>query len=145
MQSVGRKIYSSCKRFLTVFNKIIKTDLSVNRISSLHFSTGDYSNQCNFNIAKTYNFDLSPYYNAGLIKSLTIVYSADDHGYVSINGTTYIRTYGQDYDAHYATVPKTNIKPINSITLWAEEYWSYPRCSYDNQTGAQATIIINYK
>ena len=131
--------------FLTVFNKIIKTDLSVNRISSLYFSTGDYFNQCNFNIAKTYNFDLSPYYNAGLIKSLNIVFNADDHGYVSINGETYIRTTGKDYDAHHATVPETNIKPINSITLWAEEYWSYPRCSYNNQTGAHATIIINYK
>ena len=131
--------------FLTVFNKIIKTDLSVNRISSLHFSTGYYSNQCNFNIAKTYNFDLSPYYNAGLIKSFNIVFNADDHGYVSINGETYIRTTGKDYDTHHATVPETNIKPINSITIWAEEYWSYPRCSYDNQTGAHATIIINYK
>lgn len=101
----------------------------------MHFSTGDYSNQCNFNIAKTYNFDLSPYYNAGLIKSLTIVYSADDHGYVSINGTTYIRTYGQDYDAHYATVPKNKYKTykfnyplgwrvlvISSMQLWQSNW-----------------------
>ncbi len=126
-------------------SEFVSTNIVVDRIKIFDFKTNTIANTCNATVSGSWEFNLTPYIKANLIKDLTIKVYYDDSGYVEINGTKLIETEGlctgKDY---YATVPVSLIKELNSIYLFVRDTIPYPQCSTTNGTYGSILITINY-
>ena len=127
----------------------ISTSILSKRLTTLEFINHFPNNVCNIKGSKTFNFSLSPYYEAGLIKSITVDSVFDDEGNASINGISVGScTLADSYQCYFLTITKNlkveNLRKDNSITLYAEDK-NGGNCSERNSTYAKSTITINYK
>lgn len=121
------------------------------RLESLSFSSYLPRGACGQTASLNKSFELSPYVEAGLIKSITVTSNFDDYGSASINGITVgsckLGEYQSCYDQKQTSViDKSNLKNINSLSAYATS-WSEPLdvCSNEgNGTGVNVTIKINY-
>lgn len=119
------------------------------RLTTLEFINLFPSNVCNIKGSKTFNFSLSPYYEAGLIKSITVDSVFDDVGNASINGISVGScTLADSFQCYFLTISKNlnvkNLRKNNSITLYAEDS-NASNCATTNSTYAKSKITINYK
>ena len=109
-----------------------------------------YSNNvCDIKGSKTFNFSLSPYYEAGLIKSITVDSVFDDTGNASVNGISVGScTLADSFQCYFLTISKNldikNLRKDNSITLYVEDKHA-ANCAESNSTFAKSIITINYK
>lgn len=127
----------------------ISTSILSKRLTTLEFINLFPNNVCNIKGSKTFNFSLSPYYEAGLIKSITVDSVFDDVGNASINGISVGScTIADSSQCYFLTITKNlkveNLRKDNSITLYAEDT-NVSNCSETNSTYAKSTITINYK
>lgn len=119
------------------------------RLTTLEFINRFPSNVCNIKGSKTFNFSLSPYYEAGLIKSITVDSVFDDEGNASINGISVGScTLADSFQCYSLTISKNlnveNLRKNNSITLYVEDL-NASNCAETNSTYAKSKITINYK
>ena len=119
------------------------------RLTTLEFINLYSKNVCDIKGSKTFNFSLSPYYEAGLIKSITVDSVFDDTGNASINGISVGScTIADSSQCYFLTITKNlkveNLRKDNSITLYAEDT-NASNCSESNSTFAKSIITINYK
>jgi hypothetical protein len=127
----------------------INTSILSKRLTTLEFINLFPSNVCNIKGSKTFNFSLSPYYEAGLIKSITVDSVFDDVGNASINGISVGScTFADSFQCYFLTISKNlnvkNLRKNNSITLYAEDS-NASNCATTNSTYAKSKITINYK
>lgn len=120
------------------------------RLTTLEFINLFPSNVCNIKGSKTFNFSLSPYYEAELIKSITVDSVFDDVGNASINGISVGScTLADSVQCYFLTISKNldvkNLRKNNSITLYAEDTNASNCATTTNSTYAKSKITINYK
>lgn len=119
------------------------------RLTTLEFINLYSNNVCDIKGSKTFNFSLSPYYEAGLIKSITVDSVFDDTGNASVNGISVGScTLADSFQCYFLTISKNldikNLRKDNSITLYAEDKHA-ANCAESNSTFAKSIITINYK
>ena len=136
---------------INVFLNKNSVSLKVKRLEFLSFGSTLHSGACGQTASLNKSFKLSPYIEAGLIKSITVTSSFDDYGSASINGISVgsckLGEYHSCYDRHLTSViDKSNLKNINSLSGYATS-WSDPfgACADNgNGTGISVYIKINY-
>lgn len=125
--------------------------LKVKRLESLSFSSALPPGACGQTASLNKSFKLSPYIEAGLIKSITVTSNFDDYGSASINvkgvGSCNLGVYQSCYNqTQTSVIDKSNLKNINSLSAYATS-WNDPfgSCaSNGNATSVYVTIKINY-
>ena len=136
---------------INVFLNKNSVSLKVKRLESLSFGSTLHSGACGQTASLNKSFKLSPYIEAGLIKSITVTSTFDDYGSASINGkgvgSCNLGEYVSCYDRQLTSViDKSNLKNINSLSAYATS-WNDPFgvCSdKGNGTFVNVTIKINY-
>ena len=136
---------------VNVFLNKNSVSLKVKRLESLFFSSVLPDGACGQTASLNKSFKLSPYIEAGLIKSITVTSNFDDYGSASINGITVgsckLEGNTSCFDRyHTSVIDKSNLKNINSLSAYATS-WSEPVdvCSKEgNGTHVDVTIKINY-
>jgi len=136
---------------INVFLNKNSVSLKVKRLESLSFSSSLPSGACGQTASLNKSFKLSPYIEAGLIKSITVVSNFDDYGSASINGISVgscnLGEYHSCYYLHHTSViDKSNLKNINSLSGYATSFNDpFGECaSNSNGTGISVYIKINY-
>ena len=125
--------------------------LKVKRLEYLSFSSALPRGACDQTASLNKSFKLSPYIEAGLIKSITVTSKFDDYGSASINGkgvgSCNLGVYQSCYNqTQTSVIDKSNLKNINSLSAYATS-WNDPfgSCaSNGNATSVYVTIKINY-
>lgn len=125
--------------------------LKVKRLESLSFISALPRGACGQTASLNKSFKLSPYIEAGLIKSITVTSKFDDYGSASINGkgvgSCNLGVYQSCYNqTQTSVIDKSNLKNINSLSAYATS-WNDPfgSCaSNGNATSVYVTIKINY-
>lgn len=136
---------------INVFLNKNSVSLKVKRLEYFYFRSALPFGACGQTASLNKNFKLSPYIEAGLIKSITVTSSFDDYGSASINGkgvgSCNLGEFHSCYDLPQTSViDKSNLKNINSLSAYATS-WNDPfgACaSNSNGTGVDVTIKINY-
>ena len=136
---------------INVLSNKNSVSLKVKRLEYFLFRSALPSGACGQTASLNKNFKLSPYIEAGLIKSITVTSNFDDYGSASINGITVgscnLGGYHSCYDQNQTSViDKSNLKNINSLSGYATS-WSDPlgACADNgNGTGISVYIKINY-
>ena len=147
-------VETTSKQFTGTINVLSNKNsvsLKVKRLESFYFRSALPSGACGQTASLNKSFRLSPYIEAGLIKSITVTSNFDDYGSASINGITVgscnLGGYHSCYDQNQTSViDKSNLKNINSLSAYATS-WNDPfgACaSNGNGTGVNVTIKINY-
>lgn len=116
-------------------------------MESLSFSSSLHLSACGQTASLNKSFKLSPYIEAGLIKSITVTSTFDDYGSASINGkgvgSCNLGAYQSCYDrSQISVIDKSNLKNINSLSGYATS-WSDPYgvCA-DNGNGTKIFVYI---
>ena len=109
----------------------------------------DHPNQCGVQITKEWSFDLSPYYEAGLIKSITVESSFDDNGEASLNGKKLSECYisGSCVNHYFtSTISISELKAKKNILKVFYKDLNNLYCEQEvNATFTNNEIFINYK
>ena len=133
--------------------KLSKSIISVDRLKRLSFETPVIFKICGSISTQTFNFSLSPYYEAGLIKSISIESYYDDLGFGSLNGKQFAKCdKSSEYKtchgiAQYSTIKIDDLKTNNTLTLYSKDMnKSTPTCKTSDIDGTQAIakITIEY-
>lgn len=136
---------------INVFLNKNSVSLKVKRLEYFYFRSALPFGACGQTASLNKNFKLSPYIEAGLIKSITVTSTFDDYGSASINGkgvgSCNLGEFHSCYDLPQTSViDKSNLKNINSLSAYATS-WNDPfgACaSNSNGTAVDVTIKINY-
>lgn len=123
------------------------------RLESLSFSSDLPHGACGQTASLNKSFKLSPYIEAGLIKSITVTSRFDDLGFGSLNGKQFAKCdKSSEYKtchgiAQYSTIKIDDLKTNNTLTLYSKDMnKSTPTCKTSDIDGTQAIakITIEY-
>lgn len=130
-------------------NNNISANLTVKRIENLNYyiflPRDGVVNHCGKTISKDIQFSLSPYIEAGLIKSITVTSRFDDVGYASINGISVGSCTDSGCNISEITIDVSNLKSNNKLYMSASDIRFFDCSFINNATDAKVQITINYK
>ena len=130
-------------------NNNISANLTVKRIENLNYyiflPRDGVVNHCGKTITQDFQFSLSPYIEAGLIKSITVKSKFDDVGYASINGISVGSCTNSGCNISEITIDVSNLKSNNKLYMSASDIRFFDCSFINNATDAKVQITINYK
>ena len=136
---------------INVTSNNVNSKITVKRLEKLLFKDyfEDYTKQCGVKITKEWSFDLSPYYEAGLIKSITVKSKFDDNGEASLNGKKISECYISASCFEHTFTSTINISELkaknNILNVFYEDINAEGCYIKGNGTYTYNEIFINYK